>query len=525
MNRTSPSRAALTLTAALAASPALADVVTVTSVDGEMSITGELLGVEEGAYVMSTTIGVFRLGLDEVTCDGAACPAPEAEDDGRFVLAGSRALADTLMPALLRSYAARSGGGQMLSPDPRTQAFMVGEGLSEPNVFLTGSDTRAGLDKLYDGEADLALASRPVRTEEQRDFAQAGKGFLRSFDQESVIALDGLVFAVHPENPVRALGGAEAARVLAGEVTNWSELGGPDAPITVYARAAGTGTREALDALVMEPAGRRVTATGMRILSDDAAVAAAVLEDETGLGFTSFSRLGAARALDVEGACGLRSAPTAHAIRTEEYPLTQLLYAYRTNGKMPASGEAMLEFVGTAEGQATIAEAGFVNHDIARIPLDAQGLRIASAVISSAGAAETAAMRDMVRRLMESDRLSTTLRFQPDSTRLTNRSQADLDRLAAMIEGADLTGKEVLFVGFTDSVGRADLNRALSEQRAEAVRRTLLSRHPGLADAAITRAVGYGEISPQACNETEAGRQANRRVEIWLQDVAETPAD
>ena len=509
--------AALTLSTALAGS-ALADVVTITSSDGEMSITGELLGVEDGEFVMSTTIGVFRLAVAEVSCDGAACPAPEAEDDGRFVLAGSRALADTLMPAVLRSYAAANGGGQMLSPDPRTQAFMVGAGLSEPNVFLEGSDTRAGFGKLYDGEADLALASRPARTEEQRSFAEAGKGFLRSFDQESVIALDGLVFAVHPENPVRAITEEEAARVLAGEIENWSELGGPDAPITIYARASGTGTREVLDALVMEPAGLRVTATGLRVEADDAAVSAAVAADPFGLGFTAFSQLGGARGLDVENACGLRSAPTAHAIRTEEYPLTQLLYAYRTNGKMPGPGEAMLAFVSDAEGQAAIDEAGFVNHEITRIPLDAQGLRIASAVVNSAGAAETAAMRDMVGRLMASDRLSTTLRFQPDSTRLTNRSQADLDRLAAFIEGTDLEGKEVLFVGFTDSVGRADLNRALSEQRAEAVRRTLLSRHPGL-DVA-TRSIGYGEISPQACNETEAGRQANRRVEIWLQDVA-----
>jgi OOP family OmpA-OmpF porin len=67
--------------------------------------------------------------------------------------------------------------------------------------------------------------------------------------------------------------------------------------------------------------------------------------------------------------------------------------------------------------------------------------------------------------------------------------------------------------GHTDAQGSEEGNRALSQTRAEAVLLALQGRQ---VDVSALTAVGYGESRPIADNETEAGREANRRIEFTL---------
>jgi OOP family OmpA-OmpF porin len=69
--------------------------------------------------------------------------------------------------------------------------------------------------------------------------------------------------------------------------------------------------------------------------------------------------------------------------------------------------------------------------------------------------------------------------------------------------------------GHTDNVGAAEANRNLSAQRAEAVRQYLIGAG---VEAGRMTAVGYGEDLPVADNTTDAGRQANRRVDLVRTD-------
>ncbi len=72
-------------------------------------------------------------------------------------------------------------------------------------------------------------------------------------------------------------------------------------------------------------------------------------------------------------------------------------------------------------------------------------------------------------------------------------------------------GLKLAVEGHTDSVGGDEANQKLSEQRADAVRKYLVEE--GLADASVS-SQGFGKTSPVADNDTAAGRQKNRRVEI-----------
>jgi outer membrane protein OmpA-like peptidoglycan-associated protein len=102
-----------------------------------------------------------------------------------------------------------------------------------------------------------------------------------------------------------------------------------------------------------------------------------------------------------------------------------------------------------------------------------------------------------------------------DTGQATLKPGADLslNRLAAYLKAHPQT--RILIEGHTDSRGSDAYNDALSERRAQAVATALISR--GIPEDAV-RAVGRGKAYPIASNDTEAGRQQNRRVEIVLSD-------
>ncbi len=99
--------------------------------------------------------------------------------------------------------------------------------------------------------------------------------------------------------------------------------------------------------------------------------------------------------------------------------------------------------------------------------------------------------------------------FEVNSDRLTANAK---EILATTAEGLKGQGNlKVEIAGHTDSVGSAEYNQALSKKRAESVRDYLLNL--GVAPDQLT-ARGYGESRPLRSNETPAGRERNRRVEI-----------
>lgn len=103
------------------------------------------------------------------------------------------------------------------------------------------------------------------------------------------------------------------------------------------------------------------------------------------------------------------------------------------------------------------------------------------------------------------------LRFEPGLATLASREPSALRRVNRFL--ANHPGVRVELRGHTDSTGPAESNRALSKQRAEAVREALISLGTS---AKRIRIDGRGEQEPIADNRTAAGRRENRRVEVLL---------
>ncbi len=99
--------------------------------------------------------------------------------------------------------------------------------------------------------------------------------------------------------------------------------------------------------------------------------------------------------------------------------------------------------------------------------------------------------------------------FKVGSSILEGAAQNDLNRFADVVREFDKTN--VTVIGHTDSVGSESANQTLSEQRAAAVRSLMVAR--GVAAGRVTT-LGLGEGRPIADNNTEYGRQLNRRIEI-----------
>jgi outer membrane protein OmpA-like peptidoglycan-associated protein len=103
------------------------------------------------------------------------------------------------------------------------------------------------------------------------------------------------------------------------------------------------------------------------------------------------------------------------------------------------------------------------------------------------------------------------LQFPSGSAELPERDLPTLDRVTELLkQWPDLSAR---VEGHTDSLGSAEVNQSLSQQRAESVMQALVRR--GI-DAGRLSARGYGAERPIASNATDAGRSENRRVEIYV---------
>jgi outer membrane protein OmpA-like peptidoglycan-associated protein len=103
--------------------------------------------------------------------------------------------------------------------------------------------------------------------------------------------------------------------------------------------------------------------------------------------------------------------------------------------------------------------------------------------------------------------------FKSGSAVLLPESKTTLDDIASKAMNAK--GYVLEVSGYADSRGSVNLNRALSQRRADAVIRYLVENH-NIPLRRIVTPYGYGEMNPVAENDTREGRQQNRRVEIKL---------
>ncbi len=131
--------------------------------------------------------------------------------------------------------------------NPHKAAVEKATGLT---LEIVGNATGKGLVDLVEGRTDASLCSEPVEIAVAAAKV-AGKVVDRSKLQFSVAMHDEIVFVVNPSNPVSSLTTAQLRDIHTGKIKNWKEVGGKDAPITVFTDTVTGGTRAMIKQVVM----------------------------------------------------------------------------------------------------------------------------------------------------------------------------------------------------------------------------------------------------------------------------------
>jgi len=213
---------------------------------------------------------------------------------------------------------------------------------SHPDLYVDvqGGGSTAGLQAAANGLAQIGMCSRELTPDETKEF------------QDIVIARDGLAIVVHPSNPIEGLSLDQIRRIFAGEIRNWTEVGGPDRPVRPITREEGSGTREAFVKKVM---GKVRIAREALTQESNGSVKELVRSDPAAIGYMSLGLVGGElRAVDVDGA-----APTSANVLAGKYPLVRP-FLFVTKGKPSEKAQAFIDFVLSPEGQKMLENEGLV---------------------------------------------------------------------------------------------------------------------------------------------------------------------
>lgn len=491
--------------------------VTLSSPDGAIEVSGNLLGFDGEFYRVETQFGELTVDGSGVRCDGPGCPSL-SDFVAEVTFSGSSSMAEVLLPALIEGFALRNGyqtAREQFGGDQFEYTLSREGQLAARFIFLV-SNTGEGFADLLADQADVVMALREIREAEHILAEEAGMGDLTHAQRGRVLALDAMVPIVAPSNPVQRISLTDLARAYAGEITNWSALGGPDAPIALHLPVTGSGLAQALEDKLLEPA-QLGLAEGIRRHDRGSMLVRSVATDPFALGIASFAEIGTTRMLTLTGPCGFSLSAGRRSIKTEDYPLTAPMFLYLPAHRLPRVARDFLTYVRGPAAQIVIRRAGFVDQAPERVPLAIQGERLTNAIKAAGSDIGLEELQRMVATFDGLQRLTMSFRFEAGSSRPDAQSRNNIDLLAREIEAGVYDGARLIFVGFSDGEGPAEGNREIALKRAETVRQAVeQAAETANLERIDLETEAFGEALPIACDDSEWGRQANRRVEVWV---------
>lgn len=209
-------------------------------------------------------------------------------------------------------------------------------------VNYSGTGSGSGIEAVLAGTCDIGLSSRELKA-----------GEIEAGAVGHIVALDGVAIVVNPENPVADLTLEQIAAIFTGEINNWSQLGGQDAPIAVYGREAGSGTRGAFEEII----GIEDQCAYTNEYSSTGDIIGNVASNPNGIGYVSLSGVtDKVKAVSVDGVhCSEES------IKDGSYPIQRPFVMVTKEGyELSKAAQAFLDYALSPEVAEYIAAAGAV---------------------------------------------------------------------------------------------------------------------------------------------------------------------
>ncbi len=167
------------------------------------------------------------------------------------------------------------------------------------------------------------------------------------------MAYDGIAVIVSPENPVVDLDVETIAKLYTGEITNWKDVGGNDAPVVLIGREAGSGTRDGFESIT----DTKEQCQYRQELTSTGDVITAVAQNPDAIGYASLASLkDSVKAVTVGGV-----APTEDTVKDGSYVIQRpFVLVTRKDTALSDAAQAFFEFATSPDAAELIANAGAV---------------------------------------------------------------------------------------------------------------------------------------------------------------------
>lgn len=215
---------------------------------------------------------------------------------------------------------------------------------ANPGVDVTYDPTGsgAGITGASEGTLDIGLSSRALKDEE------TASGLVGT-----TFALDGIAIIVNNENTVTDLTLDQIKGLADGTITNWSEVGGPDAPVILIGREAGSGTRDGFESIV----GVEDVCVYDQELTSTGAVIAAVAANPNAFGYASLSAVDEkVKAVTVDGVQASEAT-----VQDGSYKVQRpFVFVTKEGAELSDAAQAFIDFALSEDAHQLIIDAGAV---------------------------------------------------------------------------------------------------------------------------------------------------------------------
>ena len=248
---------------------------------------------------------------------------------------------------LLETFAGQSGkidiaGGTAHIPVMTEAAKRIMTANPSIRINVEGGGTGVGVQKAGEGLVQIGNTGRALSEDEIAKYGLVSFAF----------AVDGVCAVVNPANGVKDLNSAQVRDIFAGKITNWKDVGGVDAAITLYSRDEASGTREVFwDKMLKKGA----IADSANIVASNGAMKVAVSQDANAIGYMSIGFVDASvKAPTLEGV-----EPSQDNAKSGAYKVARKLYM-NTKGEPQGLTKLFIDYVTSPECTDIIAKAGYI---------------------------------------------------------------------------------------------------------------------------------------------------------------------
>lgn len=245
----------------------------------------------------------------------------------KLVIKGSDTLGAKLVPTLAEEYKAGHPGVSF-------------------EIAAEGSTT--GIAAITDGTAQIGMSSRRAKPTEMS--AAQAKGISM---KPTIVAYDGIAVVLNANNPVTTLTKRQVEQIFAGDITDWSAVGGTPGAISIYTRNTSSGTYSDFKDLAMK---KRDYAGSSQKMAGNEQIVSEVAKNPSGIGYCGLAYMNepGVKVASIEGAV-----PSKASVLAKKYPYARPTFYY-TNGEPTGEAAKFVDFTLSDAGQKIVSQIGFV---------------------------------------------------------------------------------------------------------------------------------------------------------------------